>query len=536
MNKWWNQTVFYQIYMPSFCDGNEDGIGDFRGITEKLHYLKELGIGGIWLTPFYSSPKVDNGYDISDYYQIDSDYGTMEDFDNFLIKAHSLGIRVIGDMVINHTSSKHAWFLESCSSPDSEKRDWYIWKQPVLGGKPNNWESFFGESAWELDGKTGEYYYHSFAKEQVDLNFANKEVKKAIFDVLDFWVSKGLDGFRFDVINNLTLTDNWSDNPVDTEGRQIHLYDVNQPGIHDFLKEMRRYLECGKDLFLVGEISSDNLELIHSYAQEGELHTAFNFNLGSIQTFSFKDFYNEVSNMNRIYQKDEKPTLFFGSHDLGRFASRFKFDAESIKGLITFMMCYDGIPFLYSGDEIGMQSYVCQTAADARDIQGLIVYEKAKNEGKTEKEALQALNEETRDKSRNVMQWSGEKYGGFSTVKPWIPYLNRDSECNVESQRRDRDSILNYVAKLILIRNTRSELTQGVCAVEKIRENIMICTRVENASKLTAVINFSNQAEEIGIDGNAELIIGTKGVKVITKTTAKATLSLPPKGSCIYAV
>lgn len=302
MKQWWKATVFYQIYMPSFCDSNHDGIGDFAGISSKLEYLKRLGVGGIWLTPFYASPKVDQGYDISDYYSIDPDYGTMEDFEEFIQKAHELGIKVISDVVINHTSTEHQWFKESRSSLANPKRDWYIWKEPVEGKEPNNWESFFGEKAWEYEEQTGMYYYHSFAKEQVDLNWTNPEVKQAVLEMLDFWVKKGIDGFRLDVINNLTLTDTMLDNPYDEDGKQIHKYDVNQNGIHDFMKELKEYLSKEKELFLVGEISSDDVEIIHSFTGDGQLDTTFNFNLGSMETFEFDAFYRQIEKMTELYQ------------------------------------------------------------------------------------------------------------------------------------------------------------------------------------------------------------------------------------------
>lgn len=499
MKQWWKKTVFYQIYMPSFCDGNGDGIGDFSGIRQKLSYLKQLGVGGIWLTPFYKSPKMDQGYDISDYYEIDPDYGTMEEFECFIQEAHRLGIKVISDVVINHTSSEHSWFQESRSSEDNPKREWYIWKKAAKGEEPNNWQSFFGEKAWEYDEKTKSYYYHSFAKEQVDLNWSNPEVKKAVFDMLQFWVEKGLDGFRLDVINNLTLTDCMKDNPVDENGEQIHLHDVNQAGIHAFMRELKRYLSTEKEMFLVGEISSDKLDVIHSFVGEGQLDTTFNFNLGSMETFDFPEFYHQLKNMTELYQGENYPTIFFGSHDLQRFPSRFHFHENQIKNLFTLMLSYRGIPFIYFGDEIGMKNYECYQIEDARDIQGIIAYRKAKEEGKEEAECIRVLNEHSRDHSRNTMYWDDSSYGGFSNVTPWINF-QRQSGKSVQEQIKDETSILSYVARLNRSRAEHISLIEGSCALESPRSGVIICRRICEEEEILAVMNFSKDQYEMTIE------------------------------------
>ena len=306
--KWWEETVFYEIYMPSFQDSNDDGFGDFEGIRSRLPYLSELGIGGIWLTPFYSSPLVDNGYDISDYKKIDSRYGTMQDFEKFISDAHALGIRIIADLVINHTSTQHEWFKESRLSKNSPKRDWYIWQDA-----PNNWESFFGGSAWEWDEHTKSYYYHSFSKEQADLNWNNPEVKDEVKDIMDFWLKKGIDGFRLDVINNLTVSKSFENNPYDEEGNQLHVHDKDQEGLIAVLRELQEYiLSLNPDAFTIGEISSDDLSEIEAYSRNGLLDVTFNFNFGSISTFSIEDTFQELVKMNKVYQNGRTPTLFFG--------------------------------------------------------------------------------------------------------------------------------------------------------------------------------------------------------------------------------
>lgn len=500
MKQWWKECVFYQIYVPSFCDGNHDGIGDFRGIRSKLGYLKELGIGCVWLTPFYSSPKVDQGYDISDYYQVDKDYGTMEDFELFVKEAHRLGIRVISDIVINHTSYQHPWFQESSSSIENPKRDWYIWKPPVNGKKPNNWQSFFGEKAWTYDERTNMYYYHSFAREQTDLNWANPQVKQAVFDMLDFWVGKGIDGFRLDVINNLTLTGDFRDNPSDEKGEQIHLYDVNQRGIHDFMRELKRYLSRERDLFLVGEISSDQLERIQSFVGDGQLDTTFNFNLGSMEKFDLNRMACELRTMMERYGSGRYPTIFFGSHDMPRFIDRFHFSENQAKVLFTLQMCCRGIPFLYNGDEIGMRNYVCRSINDARDIQGIIAYHKAVSEGKSEEEAVNILNRASRDHSRNTMYWEDTVFGGFSDTKPWIEYRPQPG-ASAFDQARDDSSLLCCVSKLIGLRSRMEALAYGECRIISDQPDVLICEREWKGTRLTAVMNFSENEIDAAIEG-----------------------------------
>ena len=439
MGKWWQETVFYEIYVPSFKDGNGDGIGDFKGITEKLDYLQDLGIGAIWLTPFYKSPRVDNGYDISDYYSIDPVFGNDDDFSRFIKEAHDRNIRVIIDIAFNHTSTEHPWFKESASAKDSPKRDWYIWRD-----EPNNWESFFGGSAWEYDPKTKQYYYHSFAKEQADLNFGNEEVKKEIFKILNYWLQKGVDGFRLDVINNLTFGQDFTDNPYDEKGEQIHLYDKDQEGIIEFLQELTSFVKSiNPDAFLVGEISSDELDFIARYAGSPLLDVTFNFNFGSIKRFSVKTIFNEMKKMEAVYQENRLPTIFFGSHDMPRLWNRLaRCQVEMAELLATLILTARGVPFLYFGDEIGMEDLQQNTIEDFRDIQAIMAYRLAKEKGESEEAALLKAVQASRDKARAPMQWENEP---FSSGEPWIPEANR-----VPDSRRKR--LYSYYKKLIILR------------------------------------------------------------------------------------
>lgn len=504
MNEWWKHTIFYQIYMPSFCDGNGDGIGDFVGIRSKLEYLKQLGVGCVWLTPFYPSPKVDQGYDVSDYENVDPDYGTLEDFRAFVRQAHELGIRVLADVVMNHTSTEHAWFKESRSSRSNPKRDWYIWKEPVNGAEPNNWESFFGEEAWELDKTTGMYYYHSFAKEQADLNWANPEVKQAMFRMLDFWMDLGVDGFRLDVINNLSLTGCMTDNPVGPDGEQIHQYDMNQPGIRQFMRELRAHVKRRGSIFLVGEISSDKLDVIRPYADDDLLDTTFNFNLGSMERFDFDAFVRELGRMADEYNGEHLPTIFFGSHDMPRFPSRFGFDDAQARNLFTLLMTFRAYPFIYFGDEIGMDNYVCRSIDDARDIQGVIAYHKAKRENKPEEECLRALNLASRDHSRNTMYWNDIAWGGFSAVQPWIGWQPQ-SVPSAEVQRKDPDSLFSYLAGLARLRAELPVLALGDCRIECPAPEVLVCRRSMPGQKLVSVMNFSGRPAELTLEDGWEL-------------------------------
>lgn len=319
--KWWKETVFYQIYMPSYADSNGDGYGDFKGITGKLDYLQKLGIKGIWLTPFLKSPKVDNGYDVADYYTIDPTYGTIDDFKTFLKEAHERGIKVIMDLVLNHTSTEHKWFQEAQKSKDNPYRDYYIWKD-----RPNNWESFFGGTAWEYDAKTSQYYYHKIDVRMADLNWQNPKVKAEVKNILHFWLDMGIDGFRLDVINFLTTDGITVDNPVN-DGAQQHKNDIDQPGVKDAMRMIKSTVNAYPDKFIVGEIGSDKIDILKQYQGEDLLDVVFNFNFGSIAEFSAERIYNELQSMEK--EMASYPTLFFGSHDMPRIIDRLANGSET---------------------------------------------------------------------------------------------------------------------------------------------------------------------------------------------------------------
>ncbi|MBG9587234.1 alpha-glucosidase [Cytobacillus firmus] len=519
MAKWWKHSAFYEIYMPSFKDANGDGVGDFAGITSKLDYLKDLGVDGLWLTPFYPSPKVDNGYDISDYYAIDPTYGTMEDFKNFISEAHQRNIRVIIDLVLNHTSSEHQWFQESKSSRNHPKRDWYIWRD-----EPNNWESFFSGSAWEYDEATGQYYYHAFAKEQVDLNWANPEVQKAMSDVMKFWLEKGVDGFRLDVINFLKVKDTLQDNPYDHEkNEQIHLFDKDQEGILSAIKDIAETVHQYPDKFLVGEVGSEDIEILKRYSGTGKLDVSFNFNIGSISEFDAEKLFSRLVETEEAYESVQMPTLFFSSHDMSRHISRFGGDEERAKLIAALMLTAKGVPFIYQGDEIGMQDWIADDISVMMDVQGRLAFEEA-IKAKTKEEALAVANERSRDKSRTPMQWSSDAYAGFSEVRPWITVPDGSSEINVQNQQDNPDSMLSFYKRLLQLRKEHPSLQTGEYEFLRYKDGMISFMRTNEVERTWVALNFSEEVKPLKIEEKVSLLLSNKRMALESET---AIVTLP---------
>ncbi|WP_106768160.1 alpha-glucosidase [Paenibacillus faecalis] len=536
---WWQNTTFYEIYVPSFCDGNGDGIGDFPGITSKLDYLKELGIGGIWLTPFYTSPKIDNGYDISDYYNVDPDYGTMADFERFIEEAHRRDIRVIVDLVLNHTSSHHAWFQESKSSVSSPKRDWYIWKSPEGKALPNNWESFFGGSAWEWDEPTGQYYYHAFAKEQVDLNWANPEVREAMKDVMGFWLDKGIDGFRLDVINFLKVSGEFQDNPYDDKGEQIHRYDQNQDGILEAIHEICQYVHQREGIFMVGEVGSEDMDILSRYSGSGLLDVVFNFNLGSQEQLNPERLYRELQLMEAKHRRDQLPTLFFSSHDMQRHISRFgdgdpSLEERRARLIATLMLTAKGVPFIYYGDELGMRNHVANRIEDMRDIQGLGHYEVALKNGRTEEEALAIARAKSRDYSRSPMQWNGEPFGGFSSREPWIGMGPHHTQIHAETQQKQTDSIYSYYKQLLSLRRRHPALFGGDYAKLEMRDQAIVYTKRSDEHEAVVALNFGSEPLQLNLSdwANRELHLAAASQKSVSLDGPSAVI--PPHTAAVW--
>jgi len=503
--KWWKETVFYQIYMPSFQDSDGNGISDFKGMTTRLDYLQLLGIKGIWLTPFLKSPKVDNGYDVADYYQIDPVYGNTDDFTNFLKESHKRGIKVIMDMVVNHTSTDSKWFQESRKSKDNPYRDYYIWKD-----KPNNWESFFGGGAWQLDTLTHQYYLHKFAVRMADLNWSNPVVVKEIQKVLRYWLDLGVDGFRFDVINFLNTDDMMTDNPVKDCKLQA-VYNINQPNVKRAIAVIKSTVNEYKDRFTVGEVGNDQIDVLKQYQSPELMDVVFNFNFGSIPAFSVERLFRELKSMEK--NMSDYPTLFFGSHDNPRLMNRLAGgNIDRAKTLAALVLTAKGVPFVYYGEEIGMQNITADNYDEIKDIQGKTFYQLAIDAGKTSAEALAEGNNHNRDKSRSPMQWDDNLNAGFTTGKPWIKVNDDYTKVNVQEALKQKSSILNTYKALLELRNNEKTLQYGRYENLEREGDIIQFTRIYKADKITVIINFGKEMN-YDLPAGAKILMGNTVLK-----------------------
>ncbi|WAH38165.1 alpha-glucosidase [Alicyclobacillus dauci] len=498
MKDWWKTAVFYELYVRSFSDSNGDGVGDFPGITSKLDYLSDLGIDCIWLTPFYPSPNVDYGYDIFDYYDVDPSFGSLQDFEQFLSAAHVRGIKVIADLVLNHTSNQHPWFVESASSRSNPKRDWYIWRD-----EPNNWQSGFEGTSWTYDEQTGQYYYHAFSKEQVDLNWWNPDVRRELFKVVEFWLDKGIDGFRLDVINHFFVDNQFRDNPV-VDGKQNHVYDKDRPETHDIVKELRQFVDRYPDKVLVGEVATEQVEIAKSYVGNAqELDLAFNFNLGSLPDFDPDRLFEELTKLEQSLEQTALPTLFFSSHDMSRQVTRFFARCDDdvkvalAKTLAAITLTAKGVPFLYYGEEIGMQDVYLPKADQIRDVGGLSAYERAVSEGKSLAEAIQIGNQKGRDKGRSPMQWSDTEYAGFSSSASWLPVNNNYKRLNVLAEEQDPTSVLSFYRNLIALRKKHSALSSGEYRVLNKSGDVIYFHKVTQDEQVVVFLNFGDSPRNV---------------------------------------
>lgn len=482
---WWKEAVIYQIYPRSFADSNGDGIGDLPGITAHLPYLKKLGIDVIWLSPVYRSPNDDNGYDISDYRNIMTDFGTMDDFDTMLQTAHGLGIKIVMDLVVNHTSDEHAWFLESRSSKDNPYRDYYIWKDPKNGKEPNNWESCFSGSAWQYDETTGMYYLHCFSVKQPDLNWENPAVRDEVFDMMTWWCEKGIDGFRMDVISMISKDQRFPDGP-DKDGiyGDMSPYVCNGPRVHEFLKEMNSRVLSRYDLLTVGEAAGVTIDEARKYANAdgSELNMVFQFehmdllqNEGSvIGKWTTKK--PSMSALRKVLNKWQLElegkawnSLYWDNHDQPRAVSRFGNDSEewrvlSAKMLATCLHMMKGTPYIYQGEELGMTNTVFSSIDDCRDIEEINAYRQYVTDHKMVSPELmmQCFCTVGRDNARTPMQWDSSANAGFTTGTPWIPVNPNYTEINAQAALSDPDSVFYYYQKLISLRHTYPVIVYGV--------------------------------------------------------------------------
>ncbi|HHZ19195.1 MAG TPA: alpha-glucosidase [Firmicutes bacterium] len=528
MNRtWWKEAVVYQVYPRSFYDTDGDGIGDLRGIIEKLDYIKELGVDVIWLNPVYQSPNDDNGYDISDYYAIMTEFGTMADFEELLAEAHRRDLRIIMDLVVNHTSDEHPWFIESRSSKDNPKRDFYIWRPPRNGREPNNWRSFFSPFAWEWDEATGEYYLHLFSKKQPDLNWKNPLVRQEIYKMMRWWLDKGIDGFRMDVINMLAKAPGLPDAPVKPgqEGDYVFagaLY-ANQPGIHEILQEMHREVLSNYDIMTVGETCFTTPEMAALYvnADRKELNMIFQFEFLEVGTFypwdlvKFKEIWGRWIKM---LSRDGWNSIYLGNHDQPRQVSRFGNDgpywAPAAKLLATFTHTLPGTPFIYQGEEIGMTNVAFPSIEDYRDIETINRYDELVKQGLSPAEALAKLQPRSRDNARTPMQWSAEPNAGFTSGTPWIKVNPNYTAINVADQLHDEDSVLNYYKKLLRLRRANPVFVYGdYSPVAESDPNIFAYYRSLDDQRVLVILNFSSSYQRFELPGAREkvLLLGNYG-------------------------
>lgn len=515
--KWWKEAVVYQIYPRSFKDSNGDGIGDLRGVIEKLDYLKDLGIDVIWLNPIYSSPNDDNGYDISDYYSIMSEFGTMEDFDELLDEAHKRGIKIVMDLVVNHTSDEHKWFIESRSSRDNPYRDYYIWRDGKNGKEPNNWAGWFTPSAWEYDEKTGQYYLHLFSKKQPDLNWEHEPVRKAVYEMMHFWFKKGIDGFRMDVINLIKKPAGLPDSKLAPNTPYGYVYDgklyANNPGLLDFLQEMNRNVLSKYDCMTVGEAVHITPEIAVDYVKEDNkaLNMVFHFEVMDLkENFDLVRF-KEIQQKwyDGIIPHGGWNSQYLNNHDQPRQVSIYGNDKEyrvlSAKLLGTMIHTLPGTPYVYQGEEIGMTNCEFESIKEYNDIHARFKYDQMVKKGMSEEDALKWLNKYSREHGRTPMQWDDTENAGFSTGKPWLKVNPNYKNINVKAALADPNSIFYHYKKLISLRKNNEVMVYGDFK-DLLPEHpqIYAYTRTTASAKWLILLNFSATEIDAELDINAE--------------------------------
>lgn len=514
---WWKEAVIYQVYPRSFKDSNGDGIGDLRGITEKLDYLKELGIDAVWVSPFYKSPNDDNGYDISDYRGIMDEFGTMEDFDEMQREMHRRGIRLIVDLVVNHSSDEHAWFVESKKSKDNKYRDYYIWRDGKEGKEPNNWISHFSGSTWEYSPETDQYFLHLFSKKQPDLNWENPAVRDEVYDIMDFWMEKGADGFRLDVASMYSKREGLPDGApqkgmVGTEHYQ------NGPRIHEFFREMnKRVLSKYPEIMTVGETSGVTIEEAKKYAgfETNELNMVFQFehvkleyvdgDKFTLQKVKLPEFKAVMSKWQTELEGKAWNSLYLANHDQPRSVSRWgddgKYRVESAKMLYTMLMTMQGTPYVYQGEEIGMTNVVYDSIEDYRDIQICNAWQDRVIEKGGDPEALMsAIRYIGRDNGRTPMQWDDTANAGFTDGTPWMKVNKNYKEINVKQALEDKDSIFYYIKELIRLRHENEVAVYGTFK-EYDRENeaLYLYNRELDGKNLFVVLNFTKEEQAMTV-------------------------------------
>lgn len=516
--RWWKESVVYQIYPRSFCDSNGDGIGDLNGITGKLDYLKELGIDVIWLSPVYKSPNDDNGYDISDYQAIMDEFGTMEDFDRMLATAHEKGIKIMMDLVVNHTSDEHKWFIESRKSTDNPYRDYYIWRPAKEDGSlPNNWGSCFSGPAWEYDKTTDMYFLHLFSKKQPDLNWDNPAVRQDVFDMMNWWLKKGVDGFRMDVISLISKEPGLPDKEPGINGYATFNVSANGPHVHEYLQEMRQKALNNADTITVGECSGVTLEEAKKYARsdEKELNMVFQFEHMDVDSdeksgkwttrkMDLRDLKNILTRWQKGLQDIAWNSLYWENHDQPRSVSRFGNDRDeyreiSAKMLATCIHMMQGTPYVYQGEELGMTNCPFNTLDNFRDLESINAFHELTEQGKmTEEDMMAAIGYKGRDNARTPMQWDDSVYAGFSTANPWIMVNPNYTKINAKDQINREDSVFKYYQKLIKLRHESELIVYGTYdLILDDDKDIYAYIRTLGDEKLIVYCNFSENTREV---------------------------------------
>lgn len=507
--KWWKEAVVYQVYPRSFKDSNGDGIGDLPGIIQKLDYLKNLGVNVVWLCPVYKSPNDDNGYDISNYQDIMDDFGNMKDIESLLTETHRRDIKLIMDLVVNHTSDEHPWFIESLASLDNPYRDFYIWRKGENDLPPNNWGSVFGGSAWEYDESTQEYYLHLFSKKQPDLNWENPGVREEIYKMIKWWLDKGIDGFRMDTVNLFSKVSNLPDGKI-IKGYKYgdgSPHFLNGPRIHEYLQEMNKKVLSKYDIMTVGETPGTTPQIAAKYVNRDrhELDMVFHFELmeidhGPINKWQLKEW--KLTELVKIFTKwyeglKEKGwnTLYMNNHDQPRMVSRFgddkKYRIESAKMLATLLHTLPGTPYIYQGEEIGMTNVAFDNIKDYRDIETLNFYRRMTKKGLPKEKIMEAIHRISRDNARTPMQWDESSYAGFTTGIPWIKVNPNYPEINVAHNLKDSNSIFHYYQKMIQIRKENLIMIYGdYQLILEDDEHIYSYLRTLNKNRLLIILNF----------------------------------------------
>jgi len=527
--KWWHDSVIYQIYPKSFNDSNNDGIGDLRGIIEKLDYLKQLGIDLIWLSPVFSSPMKDNGYDIDDYYAIAEQFGSMEDLEKLIAEADKRGIGIMMDLVINHSSDQHQWFKESKKSKTNPKRDYYIWKDPKTdGGAPTNWRSIFGGSAWTFDEKTEQYYLHTFAKEQPDLNWENNKLRQELYQMVNWWLDKGLAGFRVDAISYIKKN-KFKDKKINgPDGLgSIFKASANQPGILDYLKDLKKETFANYKIVTVAELYAEENERMQEFAgDDGPFDLVFDFRHVDLDLSEGSEWFKardwdlvelkeRLNEIQKTYDGKRRATLFWENHDQPRSLNKYLNEDEindySIKMLAAVFMLQRGIPFIYQGQEIGMSNVKFKSIDDYQDLATHGLYQEALKAGYDKEEVMEVVWRRSRDNSRTPMQWSAEKNAGFSEAEPWLKLNPNYQKINVEENLKDSNSVFYFYKELIQLRKNspyQEIIVNG--SYQPLLESdsdLIAYFRKNSEEKLLLIANFKNRKVDLNLNYQVEEMI-----------------------------